>query len=146
MESNLWSDERRKKLETLFRQGKSFSLIATEIGVTRNAAIGKAHRMKLSGPKPIETLQRPRSAVRKKRERAAAKAVAVKKSKPVVVPDHDYRCTIYDLEDSSCRYPMWGISAPHPERFYCGVPEASAAAGFPYCEQHSVVCGSLRQL
>jgi GcrA cell cycle regulator len=131
-----WNEDRMGRLETLFRQGKSFSLIAAEIGVSRNAAIGKAHRMKLPiGRKPTECLARPRSIVRQKRQRAAANAM--KKAKPEIVPDHDYRCSILELNNRTCRYPLWDISTPHSERFYCGTPGADVAAGLPYCERHS---------
>ena len=141
-----WSDEKERRLEKLFRQGKSFSLIAADIGVTRNAVIGKAHRMKLQGHKPVECLPRPRSANPRIRRRHAIRAVAVKKAKPKIIADHDYSCTIYDLSDCSCRYPLWGLQTPHAQRFYCGIPQASVAAGSPYCERHTTVCGSSRQL
>ena len=67
-----WNEDRISRLETLFQQGYSFSLIAADIGVSRNAVIGKAHRMNLRGRKPIECLPRPRSAVRAKRQHKAA--------------------------------------------------------------------------
>jgi GcrA cell cycle regulator len=50
-----WNEERVQQLETLYREGKSFSLIGAAIGVSRNAAIGKAHRMHL--PKRIEIIE-----------------------------------------------------------------------------------------
>jgi GcrA cell cycle regulator len=139
-----WNEDRMGRLETLFRQGKSFSLIAAEIGVSRNAAIGKAHRMKLPiGRKPTECLPRPRSAVRHKRQRAAASAM--KKVKPEIVPNHDYSCSILELTNATCRYPLWHSSTPHSERFYCGTPGADLAAGVPYCQRHSFVSASARQ-
>lgn len=50
-----WTDERIAKLEELWRKGVSASEIADILGdVTRNAVIGKAHRLGLSGrPSPI---------------------------------------------------------------------------------------------
>ena len=143
MQASCWSDERQTRLATLVKAGKSFSLIANELGVTRSAAIGKAHRMKLPSRTPTECLQRPRSAVRKKRERA--RAAVVKKIKPAIIASHNYRCSIIELTNETCRYPLWPTGAPHSERFYCGVPQADIAAGVPYCEQHSVMCGSPRQ-
>ena len=45
-----WTDERVERLKTLWSEGLSASQIATELGaVTRNAVIGKVHRLGLSG-------------------------------------------------------------------------------------------------
>lgn len=54
-ETNSWTDERVERLKYLWSQGMSASEIAQELGdVTRNAVIGKAHRLGLSGrPSPI---------------------------------------------------------------------------------------------
>lgn len=145
MEASCWSDERQNRLATLVKAGKSFSLIANELGVTRSAAIGKAHRMKLPSRTPIECLPRPRSAVRQKRARVRAAIVKKEKVKPVIVPDRNYRCSIIELTNETCRYPLWPTSAPESERFYCGVPQADISSGVPYCEQHSMMCGSPRQ-
>jgi len=51
-----WSEERVEKLRQLWGQGMSASEIADLLGnVTRNAVIGKAHRLGLSGrPSPIK--------------------------------------------------------------------------------------------
>jgi GcrA cell cycle regulator len=141
---NCWSDEKEQRLETLFRKGLSFSLIAADLGVTRNAVVGKAHRMKLPGRQPIECLPRPRSANPRIR-RQAVRAVAVKKAKPKIIAGQDYGCTIYDLVDCSCRFPLWEINTPHPARLYCGTPGASVSTGVPYCERHSLVCGTSRE-
>lgn len=45
-----WTDERVDRLKTLWQEGKSASTIAAELGgVSRNAVIGKVHRLGLSG-------------------------------------------------------------------------------------------------
>lgn len=51
-----WTDERVEKLRELWGQGMSASEIADLLGdITRNAVIGKAHRLGLSGrPSPIK--------------------------------------------------------------------------------------------
>lgn len=51
-----WTEERIELLRQLWGQGKSASEIAETLGdVTRNAVIGKAHRLGLSGrPSPIK--------------------------------------------------------------------------------------------
>ena len=52
-----WTDERINTLKKMWKEGKSAAEIAKTLGkgVTRNAVIGKAHRMGLSGrPSPIK--------------------------------------------------------------------------------------------
>jgi GcrA cell cycle regulator len=45
-----WSDDRVEQLKKLWESGLSASQIAAELGnVTRNAVIGKVHRLGLSG-------------------------------------------------------------------------------------------------
>ncbi len=58
-----WSDDRVKILTKLWLQGFSAAQIAVELGggVTRNAVIGKVHRLKLSGRvKPANSAARAR--------------------------------------------------------------------------------------
>ena len=142
METN-WSNARERRLEVLYRDGLSFSLIAADIGMSRNAVIGKAHRMKL--PKRLElavtkpNTRRVKSSQPKKRERRAI--VMAKPDRPVIVPDRDYSCTIINLTDVTCRFPLWPISG-HGDRLYCGVPDASISAGVPYCPNHAALCGT----
>ncbi len=62
-----WTDDRVSVLKKLWMEGLSASQIAVELGegVTRNAVIGKVHRLKLSGrAKPATSTQRARSASR----------------------------------------------------------------------------------
>ena len=50
-----WTEERVDNLKRLWGAGHSASEIGQAIGVTKNAVIGKAHRLKLSGrPSPIQ--------------------------------------------------------------------------------------------
>lgn len=60
-----WTDDRVEVLKKLWMEGLSASQIAGELGqgVTRNAVIGKVHRLKLSArAKPASTSARPRAA------------------------------------------------------------------------------------
>lgn len=62
-----WTEERVELLKKLWMEGFSASQIAGELGdgVTRNAVIGKVHRLKLSGrAKPTNTAPRVRTAPR----------------------------------------------------------------------------------
>ena len=59
-----WTDERVELLKKLWADGLSASQIASQLGgVTRNAVIGKVHRLNLSGrAKPASNAARPRKA------------------------------------------------------------------------------------
>src|SRR5947209_6669412 len=60
-----WSDDRVEQLKKLWEGGLSASQIAAELGnVTRNAVIGKVHRLGLSGraKSPSSAAPRPRKA------------------------------------------------------------------------------------
>ncbi len=62
-----WTDERIALLKKMWKEGKSAADIAKTLGkgVTRNAVIGKAHRLKLSGRvSPIASRSTPRPSTR----------------------------------------------------------------------------------
>jgi GcrA cell cycle regulator len=74
-----WTDERVELLKKLWMDGLSASQIAGELGegVTRNAVIGKVHRLKLSArAKPTNTAPRARPAARPPAPRRIATASA----------------------------------------------------------------------
>ena len=83
-----WTDERVEQLKKMWSEGQSASQIAKELGgVTRNAVIGKVHRLGLSnrsGPaptKPIKEKEKPE--VRPEPAPAAAQAKEDAPEKPV---------------------------------------------------------------
>ncbi|WDR07010.1 GcrA family cell cycle regulator [Devosia rhodophyticola] len=70
-----WTDERVEILKKLWMDGLSASQIAGELGqgVTRNAVIGKVHRLKLSArAKPTNSTPRSRPAARTAPRRVAS--------------------------------------------------------------------------
>ena len=77
-----WTDERIERLKTMWTQGSTASQIAEELGgVSRNAVIGKAHRLGLeSRPSPVK-------AGEEKEKKAPVKAApAPKVAKPSAAP------------------------------------------------------------
>ena len=133
-----WPDERIDRLRTLYERGMSFGRIAAEIGISRNAAIGKAYRLNLAKrAKAIDRLTKMRGPGRK-----TVRAIAPHRKLTKVIEGQDYRCTIVDLTNASCRYPLWGNNGVHDprERFYCGVPGASLADDVSYCPRHKTMC------
>ena len=68
-EETSWTQERLEKLQKLWDSGLSISQIGEQLGVTRNAVAGKAHRLKL--PKrqsPISKTERQKNKEVKQRE------------------------------------------------------------------------------
>ena len=152
-----WTDERVELLGKLWQEGRSASQIAAELGlgVTRNAVIGKVHRLGLAGrPKPAVAAQvrmKPKLVTRPVEERAkvetvfdtvvtplpiapkpAIALVAQQSSGDVVIPFSE-RVTIMDLRESSCRWPMGDPT--NPEFRFCGA--RTGQDGSPYCLAHS---------
>ena len=151
-----WTDERVELLRQLWLDGKSASQISAQLGhgVTRNAVIGKVHRLGLAGrakapsstasppraasaprmsPRPASS-GAPRTAVRGATALALA-AEPMLDTRPVfqeddVVVPMSLRVTIIDLKEAMCR---WPLGDPTSADFrYCGSPAASG----PYCVHH----------
>ncbi|GAB4576320.1 MAG: GcrA family cell cycle regulator [Rhodothalassiaceae bacterium] len=113
-----WTDEKIAALRKLWDKGLSASQIATEIGdgVTRNAVIGKAHRLGLKArPSPVKETP-PQKAEAPKARRKATK---------------DKRVGLLDLTERMCK---WPIGHPGEAEFhFCGRP---STPGLPYCPEH----------
>ncbi len=78
-----WTDERINQLKSMWEKGLTASQIAEELGgVSRNAVIGKAHRLGLkSRPSPVKAAD-----AKKKAAPAAPKTTTTAKAKPAVRP------------------------------------------------------------
>ena len=130
-----WTDDRVEKLRELWDKGLSASQIAKELaeGVTRNAVIGKAHRMGLaSRPSPVKSDPAKRAA-------AAAKKKNEKKPPAKSAPSSG-KVTILDLTESMCK---WPIGHPGETNFhFCGKPSQPT---FPYCATHCVEAYQVQQ-
>ncbi|HEX3215744.1 MAG TPA: GcrA family cell cycle regulator [Aestuariivirgaceae bacterium] len=153
-----WTDDRVEQLKRMWSEGLTASQIAARIGqgVTRNAVIGKVHRLGLSGrvakvrspqPKPPRKIYEPNLAARE-RGLPVSGATALKpqfrpQPKPlpevepepirlVEVPTGEQRCSIMHLTDRTCR---WPIGDPTAENFcFCGSTPREKG---PYCEYHA---------
>ncbi len=170
VESNLggaklsWTDDRVELLKKLWTEGLSASQIAGRLGsgVTRNAVIGKVHRLNLSGRAQQPRAAQPR-APRKQREPSLAgggrpngmpsmptagahalkpmmradvqpRQASLPEPQPVRLVDlaKGGRVTILHLSDKTCK---WPIGDPGTEEFcFCG---HGPRDGSPYCEYHA---------
>ncbi len=128
-----WTDERVEQLKTLWAEGLSASQIARAIGgVSRNAVIGKVHRLGLAGRAGPTRVERPRAASPHKTSvRLAAPEPAVVEEAPIVLADGSF-ATMLTINDRMCR---WPVGDPSENDFhFCG---RNPKGGSPYCEAHA---------
>ena len=158
----MWTEERVELLKKLWGEGLSASQVAKQLGgVTRNAVIGKVHRLGLSGRATVQTARskpaqpkqyraRPRPAAAVSARSGGAHAVAQplpkeRKVEPSLAPtpslkvveeeeefiDPRDRATVLTLTERTCK---WPIGDPgQPGFHFCG---KHADPGSPYCEKH----------
>jgi len=143
-----WAEEHSQALREYLERGLSFSRIADAINArfnsaySRNATIGRARRMGLSGPARAEDSARPKprpARLKKMRARLAAKsrprlavfkrARALKLRCVGIVPRH---LSLVELEPGDCRYPYGGDQEGEAITF-CGHPSRE---GSSYCVSH----------
>ena len=150
-----WTDDRVEQLKKMWLEGLSASQIANELshGITRNAVIGKVHRLGLSGrvKSPAPAPARPRAKTRGEEETRSpsipmshGNLALAAESRPmpapaprssgddVVIPICE-RVSIMELRESMCR---WPLGDPASSEFrYCG---AKMQVGLgPYCAHHA---------
>jgi GcrA cell cycle regulator len=144
-----WTDERVALLKKLWMEGHSAAQIAKQLGggVTRNAVIGKVHRLGLAGratpSRPAKRPARPQQA----RPRSVGAPSAPSAPRPRISPsmpmlhlvppleplrrDDGSVTTVLTLNDRVCK---WPIGDPGSEEFaFCG---RGSCAG-PYCAEHA---------
>ena len=144
-----WSDDRVEQLKTLWTEGLSASQIARALGgVTRNAVIGKVHRLGLSGrakspstAAPRQRKARPAQMVRVSRpmargNTALAQAFEVELDPDPIAYDNvvpmSQRLSLLELNEATCHWPIGDPSSS--EFFFCG---GKALTSLPYCAHHS---------
>jgi GcrA cell cycle regulator len=137
-----WTAERVELLKSRFEAGLSCREIANDIGVSRNAVIGKLSRLNLtreqSGgrrrhpPKDATKGHRPRTVPRVRNQMLRT---LYAESQPAAddEPIHNgHCCSLLELSDERCR---WPISTPGAEDFcFCG---NTPLEGLPYCAGHT---------
>jgi GcrA cell cycle regulator len=132
-----WTDARVAKLTELWREGLSASMVAARLGVSRNAIIGKVHRLGLSKsgehdlarPKPV----RPTRPKAPRRLARAHPKPAPRPTPQVLVASIDLPGLVDRLEDlgaHACHFP---VGDPQAADFaFCGRLRSQG----PYCEDH----------
>lgn len=118
-----WTAEKIKQLKKLWSKGKSTVEIGRELGISKNAVVGKVHRLELNArPSPIKKDAKPKT---------------IKKKAP-----QKENMSLLDLKLNSCR---WPIGEPKDADFhFCG---KDTVTGKPYCTEHcKLAYTSLKEL
>jgi GcrA cell cycle regulator len=128
-----WTDDRIEALTQLWRDGRSAAAIARLLGgTTRNAVIGKIHRLGLAGRAAPSRpgAGRPRSPRSEPRLRRRSPAAATPALPAIEAPALMGLADIVSIGPHSCR---WPIGDPKDPRFaLCGRPAVRGA----YCAPH----------
>jgi len=152
--AGVWTTERVDQLRHFVAAGLTCSQIAGEIGVTRNAVIGKIHRLGLSpgrprGRQPSALAQRMRAArttpslprpprspiaqlLRAMTTPGTANVVRFPSAAELPAVENVKRCSLLELAVHACR---WPLSDPGKADFgFCG---NESIAGVSYCAGHA---------
>ena len=144
-----WTDERISELTKLWNDGLSTAEIGKLLGISKNAVVGKAHRLRLAArPSPIRRMAvRPATPRGPRATRstslptlpqaatmaAPAKATAVTPA-PQPAPRPRVEVPTMLLSNQRC---MWPVGHPGDGDFhFCG---DRALVGKPYCAAHCAV-------
>lgn len=134
-----WDLADQERLRAYWNAGHSTAEIGRRMGMSKNAIVGKAHRMGLSRPSPIITggaskpPKAPRILAVKTLPALASLKTVVQAERKVVAPASPPQ---FVISSRPCCWPLWGNERPAlgTHRF-CG---AAGIPGRPYCPEHTV--------
>ena len=129
-----WTDEKVEKLKELWSKGFTASQIAEKLGdTTRNAVIGKSHRLNLEARAPSK--QSSSIKQENKSPKRVSQTMSRKSKFQSILLDKNFEpekpTSLENLNETTCK---WPIGHPDEESFYfCG---RSPEGDFPYCKLH----------
>ena len=131
-----WNEEKVKKLKELWGKGSTASQIAEIIGdISRNAVIGKAHRLNLSSKIKTRNASSSQNFDNGSEENSSKQRKGRKSKFQSLIIEKDFEPEnpkkLEELDESSCK---WPVGHPEEESFYfCG---RSSLKDFSYCKLH----------
>ena len=131
-----WTDEKVAKLKELWGKGNTASQIAEIIGgLSRNAVIGKAHRLNLSAKIKTRTATSNQKFDNSLEEKNNNKSRGRRSKFKSLIIEKDFEpenpIQLEELNENTCK---WPIGHPNEKSFYfCG---RSSLKDFSYCKLH----------
>ncbi|MDA7474000.1 hypothetical protein N8952_00555 [Candidatus Pelagibacter ubique] len=131
-----WNEEKVEKLKELWGKGSTASQIAEIIGgISRNAVIGKAHRLNLSSKIKTRNASSSQNFDNNSEENSSKQKRGRKSKFQSLIIEKDFEPEnpkkLEELDESSCK---WPIGHPEEQSFYfCG---RSSLKDFSYCKLH----------
>ena len=131
-----WNEEKVEKLKELWGKGSTASQIAEIIGgISRNAVIGKAHRLNLSSKIKTRNASSSQSFDNSSEENSSKQRRGKKSKFQSLIIEKDFEPEnpkkLEELDESSCK---WPVGHPEEQSFYfCG---RSSLKSFSYCKLH----------
>lgn len=136
---SFWTDERTDDLRERFDEGQSVRAIGAAYGLSPGAVVGKLHRLGLRRGRDIarpdaKRARKPRGPYKRAPWALPVEAHRQANTEPAhaPAPDARFRCTVLDLTNETCR---WPVTDDSPFAF-CGTPAADLSSGAPYCPHH----------
>jgi GcrA cell cycle regulator len=125
-----WTPHLDRKIKEFADSKRSARALADEIGVTRNAVIGRARRIGVSF-KSVGVPQRKRTFFKHIVKKVVEIVIPPQKPKPTL--DDKKFVTLMELNGRTCR---WPVAGEREKTLFCG---QRPVKGKPYCEGHYAI-------